>query len=217
MDGTLKLFDFGLAKRVSKSQLRKNCSELAMAGVDLGDDDDAYVNLTADTGSRRYMSPEVYVGECYGKSADVYSMGIVMYEILSLKIPFPGVSATAILQGVMDGDRPPMTPAWPFLLQSLMVRMWDGNRKNRPTMGEVVIQLSEMLRGDDSELYPSKENTMSHHVRHSAGLKESLKLPLSSLVAAVDRKMRVANRNSPKLAPAPGSTEELGNVQLNVI
>mmetsp|Transcript_4163 Transcript_4163/g.7462 ORF Transcript_4163/g.7462 Transcript_4163/m.7462 type:complete len:524 (-) Transcript_4163:92-1663(-) len=215
MDGTLKLFDFGLAKRVSESQLRKNCSELAMAGVDVGDDDDAYVNLTADTGSRRYMSPEVYVGDCYGKSADVYSMGIVMYEILSLKIPFPGVSATAIVQGVMDGDRPPMTPAWPFLLQSLMVRMWDGNRKNRPTMAQVVTQLSEMLRGGDSDLYPSKENTMSHHGRNSSGsMKESLKLPLSSLVAAVDRKMRVSNRNSPKKPPSPGST---GEVQLNVI
>ena len=66
--------------------------------------------LTARSGSRRYMSPEVALGHPYNELADVYSLGMVLYQVSSLVVPFEGYSLyqheDEVLQG---GDRPDVT------------------------------------------------------------------------------------------------------------
>jgi serine/threonine protein kinase len=69
-----KLFDFGLAKRIN-----------------IANQDDGLYKLTGETGTTRYMPPEVALNQPYGWTADVYSLAILMYEVLSLKIPFAGM------------------------------------------------------------------------------------------------------------------------------
>mmetsp|Transcript_14430 Transcript_14430/g.27739 ORF Transcript_14430/g.27739 Transcript_14430/m.27739 type:complete len:580 (+) Transcript_14430:1-1740(+) len=54
------------------------------------DDDDATYKLTSKTGSRRYMSPEVALCRTYNRKADVYSFGMLIYEIATLIQPFEG-------------------------------------------------------------------------------------------------------------------------------
>jgi len=61
--GCLKLFDFGLAKKLTPSNATDN---------------DLYL-LTGNTGSLRYMAPEVAIGLPYNQKADAYSFGILFW------------------------------------------------------------------------------------------------------------------------------------------
>jgi len=90
-DGTYrevpKLYDFGLAKELKEidrvpSDDHHRCDD--------DDDDDATYKLTSKTGSRRYMSPEVALCRTYNRKADVYSFGMLIYEIATLVQPFEG-------------------------------------------------------------------------------------------------------------------------------
>jgi serine/threonine protein kinase len=68
----VKLFDFGLAKRLKDAELNENDE------INLNDDSGSgntcpTYHLTGNTGSLRYMAPEVARDECYGLSVDVYS------------------------------------------------------------------------------------------------------------------------------------------------
>ena len=57
------------------------------------DKDDAVYKLTGCTGSRRYMAPEVCFNDPYNEKADVYSFGMMLYQVASLVTPFDGYSS----------------------------------------------------------------------------------------------------------------------------
>ncbi|GFH54594.1 hypothetical protein CTEN210_11070 [Chaetoceros tenuissimus] len=74
--GKVKLFDFGLAKEL---KVRDQVSE------------NNYKN-TQYVGTRRYMAPEVFNSDTYGLAVDVYSFGILLWELFTLKIAFDGLT-----------------------------------------------------------------------------------------------------------------------------
>eukprot|EP01083_Nonionella_stella_P260385 887911_1 len=78
--GIPKLFDFGLVKEVKQS------SRVASMSFHRGKEgeEDATYKLTGRTGSRRYMSPEVAFSQPYNYKADIYSFGILLYEMSTL-------------------------------------------------------------------------------------------------------------------------------------
>jgi serine/threonine protein kinase len=144
-NGVVKLFDFGLAK-----QMKEETSER-----------DLY-NLTGDTGTPRYMAPEVALGKMYGFSVDVHSLGILMHEVLSLKTPFAGIpSGEFRTQVIKNGERPKVDNTWPHRLQEMLMRMWDTDPSARPTSETVATIMSELLRGKDEELFPCSTFSMS--------------------------------------------------------
>lgn len=131
-EGVVKLFDFGLAK-----ELRK----------DRADAYGMYV-LSGNTGSRRYMASEVAKGLPYGLAVDVYSFGIMLWEMCSAEKPFCEYTCAKHMQHVvLGGERPPMdhrhVHSWPLELQWLMKRCWSGEPTLRPTFAVVL----ETLRG----------------------------------------------------------------------
>jgi calcium-dependent protein kinase len=75
----IKLIDFGLAKKVSKNEL-----------------------MNTPNGTPYYIAPEVLKGS-YTTQCDTWSMGVVMYIMLSGRPPFGGKNNNEILQSVMDG------------------------------------------------------------------------------------------------------------------
>jgi serine/threonine protein kinase len=97
-----KLFDFGLAKEL-KSKYRKVHPAHRQ-------DDPPTFKLTGATGSRRYMSPEVASREPYNHKADVYSFGMVLYQISALVVPFDGLAVKNHEKEVIhEGVRPDVT------------------------------------------------------------------------------------------------------------
>lgn len=112
MDGTVKIFDFGFAK------------------VDRLDDNCRF--HTGRTGSPRYMAPEMASYQNYGLSVDVYSFGVLLWEILNLKQPFKGMTIKEYNDIVVhDGHRPKIDSSWSINLQNLVQQCWAGDPKSR--------------------------------------------------------------------------------------
>ena len=118
-DDVPKIFDFGLAKQLD-DRLNGDYEDCAH---------DTF-QLTGQTGTYRYMPPEVAKDQPYGMSADVYSLSILMHEILSLKVPFAAIPPSQFSQAVFHlGTRPSIDPGWPAPLQLLLQSMWSATTK----------------------------------------------------------------------------------------
>lgn len=95
-----QLFDFGLAKELKPKLLKASPNHRP------GDVLDTY-KLTGRSGSRRYMAPEVAFSAPYNEKVDVFSFGIVLYQVASLVTPFEGYSQYQHEKEVLcNGDRP---------------------------------------------------------------------------------------------------------------
>jgi response regulator RpfG family c-di-GMP phosphodiesterase/tRNA A-37 threonylcarbamoyl transferase component Bud32 len=84
-DGRIKICDFGIAHTES--------SELTQLGDVLG--------------SLHYMSPEQFIGMSIDARSDIYSVGVIAYELLTGKKPFVGNSATIMQQAIYEREKPP--------------------------------------------------------------------------------------------------------------
>jgi serine/threonine protein kinase len=119
--GILKLFDFGLAKRLDPADL-------------VGQEKEFY-RLTGNTGSLRYMAPEVSCNDPYDERVDVYSFGILLWQIAALTTPFYGMTAKNHATQVVElGYRPSLQVDWQPEWCELMEQCWRADSRLRPTM-----------------------------------------------------------------------------------
>uniref|UniRef100_A0A7S1B466 Protein kinase domain-containing protein n=1 Tax=Corethron hystrix TaxID=216773 RepID=A0A7S1B466_9STRA len=94
--------------------------------------DDVY-NLTGNTGSRRYMAPEVAQFKFYNEKCDVYSFGILFWQICALKTPFQEYDYSRHEREVIYGcARPAVKSTWPKSCGKTMESCWDASIQKRP-------------------------------------------------------------------------------------
>ena len=125
----LVLFDFGLASLWEKK----------------GDPTDTLArNLTGETGSLRYMAPEVANSRPYCPKAEVYSFATVTYEIASCKKPFTGLEPEVFKKAIGSGHVLPLPPEWPDELRSLISDCWKLDAQQRPEFREIVPRLEAL-------------------------------------------------------------------------
>jgi len=125
--GLLKLFDFGLCKELRSKDLMVTTS------------DEKLYKLTEFVGSMPYMSPEVYLGKPYNLQADVYSFGLLLYEIICLKPLFKKTSMCC-KKHVYHGVMRPEFPTKEYIsmsLANLIVKCWSEVSSERPYMNHV--------------------------------------------------------------------------------
>ena len=85
--GVVKVLDFGLARFLGKARLTRTGTVM---------------------GTAAYMSPEQARGEDVGTSSDIWSVGVVLYELLAGRTPFAGESDVAMIYSVLNVDPPPL-------------------------------------------------------------------------------------------------------------
>jgi len=139
-DGTLVLFDFGLATIWPWSQSGMTKGE--RPGVE------APRALTGQTGSTRYMSPEVALSRPYNGRAEVFSFATILWQLVSHQRPFRGFNVRMFEARVArDGERPKLPTSWPLALRELLRDCWHPEPLDRPCFGEVTRRLEELLKG----------------------------------------------------------------------
>lgn len=123
--GKVRIFDFGLAR------------ELSSKGE--ADPDNAPRCLTGIAGTLRYIAPENALGKPCGLSCDVYSFAVLLYEIITLQVPFSEIKlVTQFKDKVIRGrHRPDLKFVPSSLLQDMLNDSWDPNPSIRPTFAEI--------------------------------------------------------------------------------
>lgn len=98
------------------------------------------------------MAPEVAKNWKYDKMVDVYSFGILLWEIIALKAAFAKYETPEQMTDVWNGDeRPPLEQWWPVELQWVMKKCWSYFAKSRPEFDVVKETLQEILDDDEDE------------------------------------------------------------------
>lgn len=144
--GEVKLFDFGLAKHLTAEDKT----------------DDGLYLLTGNTGSLRYMAPEVALCEPYDERVDAYSFGILFWQICSLTTPFLGYSTKMHADRVVrQGYRPKPDTTWPSTWIQLMKDSWNPSVEARPSFQHITQvleqEVADLLR-EEGGAVPSRTN-----------------------------------------------------------
>ncbi|KAK5641653.1 hypothetical protein RI129_010200 [Pyrocoelia pectoralis] len=130
---------------------------------DFGTAADKSTYMTNNKGSAAWMAPEVFTTSNYTEKCDVYSWGIILWEVLSRRRPFYHLkgSAFTIMWAVHKGMRPQLIRNCPLPLEKLMQDCWDEDPLIRPSMEKVVeimTAISTLFPGDDQPIvYPDDD------------------------------------------------------------
>lgn len=123
---------------------------------DFGTAADKATYMTNNKGSAAWMAPEVFECSTYTEKCDVFSWGIILWEVLSRRKPFEeGGSAFRIMWAVHTGQRPNLIEGCPEPIEQLMTQCWCKVPAERPSMAKVVeimTALSEFFPGADTPI-----------------------------------------------------------------
>jgi tetratricopeptide (TPR) repeat protein len=138
-DGTAKIVDFGLAVAV-------DLSRLTQSGMMVG--------------TVSYMPPEQAMGGKVTVKADLYSLGAMLYEMVTGRPPFVGDDSVSIIGQHIN--TPPVSPTWhradlPPALETLMLQLLEKDPQKRPESAAVVLQALESIEAGKISQEPSRE------------------------------------------------------------
>lgn len=109
--------------------------------------------MTAETGTYRWMAPEVIEHKPYDHKADIFSFGIVMWELLTGQLPYSSLTPLQAAVGVVQkGLRPPIPNNSHPKLAELLERCWQQDPNHRPDFSEIIEilrQIAKEVNGKD--------------------------------------------------------------------
>ena len=109
-------------------------------------DCDEVHEMSGETGSLRYMAPEVASSMSYNQKADVYSFGVILWELLSYEKPFDGMNREEFYEKVVHGGyRPEMSKKFPQDVATLIRNCWSPDIETRPNFNKAAELLNEMI------------------------------------------------------------------------
>ena len=137
-DGLVKVLDFGLAKLAE----RETGKLVTLERASLSAQTDPRVLL----GTLRYLAPEQVRHEAVNQRTDIFSLGVVLYEMLTRQQPFSGATATEVLSAIQHETPAPLPHAVPAALSELVSDMLAKDATDRPTTTLEVRQRLQRLQ-----------------------------------------------------------------------
>ena len=208
-DGTVRIMDFGIARLVEETQ------RLTQAGMSIG--------------TAGYLSPEQLQGLDVDQRSDIFSFGVLAYELILGKRPFQGESISALFYSIAHEDPPAVREVWPDCppaLTACITRCLEKDREARyPDFGKVIADLRNALgdlRGEGGAPLAAGVGTgedggeggVEGESGDAPGRRKGRRLiPLGllvgiALVLAVFEVLRFTDRAEPQSSPAPEAEAE---------
>src|SRR5213083_2091762 len=189
-DGYVKVLDFGIAKLAEQEVPVTMAEKEALLLVE--------TNLGSILGTVRYMSPEQAYGAPVDKGTDIWSLGVVLYEMLTGHAPFSGETPGEAMSSILEMEPPPLTsyvahaPAEP---QQIISRTLRKDRKERYQSAHELLEALKDLR---------------HKLEFKAELKRSTAAPklaafivLVAIVVGAFFAFRMSRQRAVPLPPFP--------------
>jgi serine/threonine protein kinase len=190
-DGLVKILDFGLAKRST---------------------DPTITSMGSTLGTICYMSPEQVQGKESDQRSDLFSVGILLYEMVAGRLPFRGDYDAATLTAIVSDPQIPLLnhrPDAPPELQKIVDRLLNKSLEKRyQSAGELLADLTNLL---DDLRYSSREETAKHGTVRNRGPLMFMVAGGVVVVAIVayflfrPRPQTVANNEAPSSTTVPPS------------
>ena len=216
-DGYVKVLDFGIAKLTEQRPA--------------SDDDTTETTATLQTrpglvlGTARYMSPEQARGQKVDARTDIWSLGVVLYEMVGGRPPFRGETPSDCIAAILTTEPPPLSgllPHVPLKLESILQKALRKNSGERYQITKEMLVDLRILKSEleaDSSLPPTKvgaESIVSKTKRHKRGVLLTLAAALLAAAAGAYSFFYVApsrlpNEKSIAVLPFENLSEDKSN------
>src|SRR5437867_5397141 len=140
-DGYVKVLDFGIAKLAEQEVPATMQRDEALLLVE--------TNLGSILGTVRYMSPEQARGGHVDKTTDIWSLGVVLYEMISGNAPFSGDTPKEVMSSILEKEPPPLTSYLahtPAELQRIIGKTLRKDREERYHNAHELLEALKDLR-----------------------------------------------------------------------
>ncbi|MEO8054515.1 MAG: protein kinase [Acidobacteriota bacterium] len=148
--GQVKVLDFGLAKRLEGGPASGAAGpELTREGTTLG--------------TLSYMSPEQLLGKAVDVRSDLFSFGVVLYEMLTGRLPFQGSTTVAVADSILHAEPKDFgEQAGPEGLKRIVKKLLEKDPARRFTSADDVL---EALRAQQAAMAPARASGLSRNSR----------------------------------------------------
>jgi len=155
-DGIVKVLDFGLAKLTERQDSSgSEDSTIALVNTEPG----------SVLGTVAYMSPEQAAGREVDARSDIWSLGVVLYEMIAARAPFEGASKSHIIVAISDRDPAPLTqfaPDVPEPLEWIIAEALTKDRDERcQTAKELLGKIRRLKQRVESGVLPTSPSDLS--------------------------------------------------------
>jgi eukaryotic-like serine/threonine-protein kinase len=151
--GQVKLLDFGLAKLLPERKA-STWPTPSSAGVTVATGDDPLTTAGMTVGTLIYMSPEQVRGEDLDGRTDLFSLGVVIYEMTTGQQPFAGNTSGLIFEAILNRTPIPpgrLNPIAPPQLESIIAKALEKDRRLRyQTASDLRADLQRLKRDTDT-------------------------------------------------------------------
>jgi len=146
--GTVKLFDFGLARKLPSRPMKKSRR-------------DPLYRMSGCVGTARYMAPECLQSQPYNKKVDTYSWAILFWMCLTLEKAYEDMDAVEHRELICIGEeRPPLDEDWPRDLQMLLQNCWRKSIDDRWSMSQAGAALESIQEDRMRRRKPSPSSSI---------------------------------------------------------
>ena len=186
--GLVKLGDFGIAKRF------QNTMDKAKTMV----------------GTPYYLSPEIFENKPYDSKSDIWSLGILLYEMMALKMPFIANSLPMLSVKIMKGNYPPPPSIYSKELREIVDKCLKIKPDNRPTIQEILKMpiIQNRIKNFLDEIQYNKEFSNSIAQRYKENKKKQI-------VKSQENTINVLKKEGTEPNIMNGKTIKITNVNKN--
>ncbi|HXU19710.1 MAG TPA: protein kinase [Verrucomicrobiae bacterium] len=171
--GPAKILDFGLAKlATTRRQIGNFPGESSTTQTTNLENEIFLTSPGSSVGTVAYMSPEQARGEEVDARSDLFSLGVVLYEMCTGVVPFSGSTAALIFDGILHTAPAPVTkvnPQLPLALENIFAKALEKDSDLRyQTAAELRTDLKRLRRDLGSSRHPAEEKTEGSHAHPSS-------------------------------------------------